>query len=148
MAASPTERTLKYLRKQGYLCEVVEKRVPMVNITRDLFGFADIFAVRDQDQAHLLVQTTTLVHISTRLKKAMALPSLLTWLRSGGRFEVHGWYKKDGLWQVERRVVTLEDLPMGDLPPVPKKLLTVKQFGKRGRREPMLWDLGEKKNVG
>ena len=146
--ASPMERTLKYLRKQGYLCESVEKWIPVANIRRDLFGFADVIAI-DDAKPHLLVQTTDITSISKRLKKAMALPALLRWLRSNGAFEVHGWRPRDGSLTPERRVVTLEDLPMGDLPPVPKKLLRVKKFGKvRGRREPMLWDLGGKKNVG
>ena len=139
---SPMERTLKYLRAQGYLCESVEKWIPVANIRRDLFGFADVIAI-DDAKPHLLVQTTDITSISKRLKKALALPALLRWLRSKGAFEVHGWYKKDGLWKVERRVVTLEDLPMPG-PPAMK----VKQFGKRGRRERMLWDLGGKKNVG
>ena len=139
--ASPMERTLKYLRAQGYLCDPVERWIPVANIRRDLFGFADVFAVHEVDKIHLLVQTTDITSISKRLKKALALPALLTWLRSGGEFVVHGWRPRDGSLTPERRVVTLEDLPMGDLPPIPKKLLTVKQFGKRGRREPMLWDL-------
>ena len=46
---SPTQRSLKELRKRGYLCAVVEKWNPHVKIRQDMFGFVDIVAIKDDD---------------------------------------------------------------------------------------------------
>lgn len=43
---SPTQRSLRYLREQGYLPAVVEKWNPHAHVRQDLFGFVDIVAVR------------------------------------------------------------------------------------------------------
>ena len=108
---SPTDRTLAYLRKQGYLAAVVEKWVPGANIRQDLFGFADVLAVHQVAKEFLLVQTTTAGNFSSRMKKAKGRPELGIWLQAGGKFEVHGWSKgPDGKWKVRVVMVTLEDL--------------------------------------
>ena len=39
---TPTQRTLKKLRAEGWLPWVVERRVPVLrNVTQDMFGFMD-----------------------------------------------------------------------------------------------------------
>lgn len=107
---SPTQLTLKYLRDQGFDADVVEKWVPVANVRRDLFGFADIFAFHSLDKVHLLVQTTTASHVSARLRKALAIPTLLRWLKSGGLFHVHGWFKREGTWRLRKKFVTLDQV--------------------------------------
>ena len=92
---SPTAKSLAYLRKQGFLCAVVESWIPRCNLRRDLFGFADILAVNSVNKKFLLVQTTSLGNVSARLKKARGRHELLIWLRAGGRFAVHGWDGND-----------------------------------------------------
>lgn len=112
---TPSARTLKQLRSEGYSANVVERRVPYSHTTIDLFGFIDIVAVREGAPI-LGVQVTSTSNTSARFKKAVAIPELRLWLSAGGAFEVHGWAKrgkagKRKLWTLSRRVVTLEDLP-------------------------------------
>lgn len=46
---SPTQRSLKYMRAAGYLCQVVEKWNPHARVRQDLFGFIDILCVKGED---------------------------------------------------------------------------------------------------
>jgi hypothetical protein len=109
--ASPTARTLAYLRRGGWLAAVVESWVPGANVRRDLFGFADLLACHPRDGMFLLVQTTTADHVAHRLAKAKRRPELTLWLRAGGLFEVHGWARdRGGRWSVRRVAVRAEDL--------------------------------------
>jgi hypothetical protein len=106
---TPTSRSLRLLRRQGFLAAVVESWIPHANLRRDLFGFADVLAVHPARRTFLLVQVTTIGHIAHRLTKAKGLPGLTVWLRAGGAFEVHGW---DGrrLKRVEVRGADLADV--------------------------------------
>jgi hypothetical protein len=54
---SPTKRTLAKLRKEGYLCAIVEKFNRFAGIRQDLFGFIDILAIREGEI--IGVQTTS-----------------------------------------------------------------------------------------
>jgi len=91
MALSPTQRSLKYLREQGYFAQVVEHWVPGANIRRDLFGGIDIVALRADRQGILGVQTTTRNNARARVQKILGIMELDAWMRAGNRIEVHGW---------------------------------------------------------
>lgn len=106
---SPTRRTLLYLRKFGYLCAAVEKFIPKVNIRRDLFGFADVFAVRARPRTFLLVQCTSIDHLTDRVEKVCSAPALRFWLAAGGRVEVWGWFRNGRYWHVHRIEVKRQD---------------------------------------
>lgn len=131
--SSPTSHTLAYLRRCGHVAEVVERWLPKVNRKRDLFGCIDIVAVRRGEIGVLAVQATSLSNISARLAKARGQSSLSVWLAAGQRFEVHGWYRRNGRWQVKR-----VELRPGDMQPV------VLQAPRRRRtqRQPALFDEG------
>jgi len=88
--ASPTQRTLSRLRKDGWTCAVVEHWNPYAKVRQDLFGFIDVLAIRPGET--LGVQSTTDAHIAERRKKA-AKGLLPEWLAAGNRFEVWGWRK-------------------------------------------------------
>ena len=122
---TPTARTLRLLRQRGWSAEVVERHIPHTFITRDLWGFADVLAMRALDTADgfapdimcgvLAVQTTTGDNASKRLKKMLAEPRLRTWLQAGGKVELHSWAMRGAagrrkLWTCAVREVTLEDL--------------------------------------
>jgi hypothetical protein len=47
MATSPTQLSLAWLKKEGYLAEVVEKWIPGANIRKDLWGWCDIVALSE-----------------------------------------------------------------------------------------------------
>jgi hypothetical protein len=108
--STPTANTLAILRREGYLAAVVEKWIPKLNRRSDLWRFGDILAVHAQRREFLIVQTTTLGNVSSRLEKAKRQPELEQWLLAGGKFQVHGWTLKDGKRRVKRVEVLAGDL--------------------------------------
>lgn len=113
--SSPTQRTLERLRKEGFTCAVVERWNAFAKIRQDLFQCIDVLGIRPG--IILGIQATSASNLAARVKKSVAEPRLRTWLESGGLFEVWGWGKKKQgnrrLWQVTRRVITLEDVQRG-----------------------------------
>ena len=124
---SPTQLTLKRLRRDGWLAEVTERWNPYggarvmrdgvlkpVGNRVDLYGCIDVLAVRSfvhgPDAGILGVQCTSRANQSARLKKAMALPALHTFLAGGGRFQVWGWKKIGRRWEVTIRAVAMSEV--------------------------------------
>lgn len=109
---SPTQRSLKRAREYGSVAQVVERWNPYSRTRHDLFGVIDLVELRDGQIVG--VQVTSASNVSARVAKAKAEPRLRVWLECGGKFEVHGWGKrqegKRKLWKI--RVVELhpEDL--------------------------------------
>lgn len=136
MPTSPTQKTLKHLRQQGYTCAIVEKWNAHTQVRQDLFGFVDVLAVGPGGT--LAVQTTTNSNFSSRmtkilgrkapddakgLEKALRLrEKLIACLQAGWVVQVHGWDKAPSKPpRIEQ--VTLDDLievwnenPADDLP--------------------------------
>jgi hypothetical protein len=95
---------LKFLRELGAMAEVVEKRIPRVHITKDLYGFIDILAVDDLPGT-LGVQTTTGEHQAARIAKIQSKElekNVRKWLAAGNRISVHGWSKQGPRGQRKR----------------------------------------------
>jgi len=90
---TPQQRSINLLRSEGYLVEVVEqiKRVPGKTWRVDLFGFADLLALRGEEI--LLVQVTSRSNVSSRIRKIEDAPTLGAVRDAGIRIEVHGWGK-------------------------------------------------------
>lgn len=88
---TPTQRSLKMLRDDGYFVAVVEKWNPHVRIRQDLFGFADLIAFKDNDV--LLVQTTSGSNVAARISKINENPIALLWKTENRKIVVHGWRK-------------------------------------------------------
>nr|NIN68092.1 hypothetical protein [Anaerolineae bacterium]NIN98191.1 hypothetical protein [Anaerolineae bacterium]NIQ81115.1 hypothetical protein [Anaerolineae bacterium] len=89
---------LKTLKDQGWVVAIVEKWNPHVKVRQDLFGFADLLAIREGEIAAIQV---TAAAVAARVTKIKAEPKAKTWLRAGGKIYVHGWRKlkkrkKDG----------------------------------------------------
>lgn len=97
---SPTARSLALLRARGYVCEVVERRLPRCFITKDLFGFIDILAIKDGQV--LAVQTTSGGsggHVAARIHKIANSPLVGAVRDCGWSIHVHGWRKNaEGRW--------------------------------------------------
>lgn len=107
---SPTSRTLKYLRDNGYVCQVVEKWNPYVNHRIDLFGAIDIVAIKSGDDGVLGVQCTSSGHTSDHYKKMIAIPELKLWLECGNKLLLQGWAKNSkGRYILKEIKITLED---------------------------------------
>lgn len=98
--ASPTERSLKQLRNEGYLCEVVEKWNSFTRTRKDLFGFIDIIAIKEGET--LAVQTTTKENMNARVSK-IAESELVGMVRKAEwKIHVHGWSKnKSNRWELK-----------------------------------------------
>ena len=113
---SPTQRTLEYIREQGYTCGIVErflcyagkfgKRV-------DLFGIIDIIAIKEHEM--LGVQSCGQA-FSEHDKKILESESSKEWLQAGGKLTLIGWRKlkvkrggKAMRWQPRIKEYTLED---------------------------------------
>ena len=89
---SPTQRSLKKLRADGWFVAIVEKWNSFTHIRQDLWGFGDLLAIRG-DTA-LIVQTTSGANVAARLEKIKAIPAAEAWLQSPTRrIVVHGWRK-------------------------------------------------------
>ena len=88
---TPTQRSLKLLRDDGWTAEVVERWNPHARIRHDLFGVVDILAIRDGET--LAVQTTSGSCVSARIKKIADSPHIGAIRKAGWSFHVHGWRK-------------------------------------------------------
>src|SRR5262245_41387051 len=98
---TPTSRTLAQLRKEGATAAVVERWLPQARVRRDLFGFADIVALREWPLCEGVIGATQIVAIqccamsgrARHLKKIQAEPLHKLWLAAGGLIEVWAWRK-------------------------------------------------------
>ncbi len=113
---TPTARSLKVLRDDGWTAGVVERFNRFAKVRNDLLGCIDIVAVHP-DRGILGVQAcsdggTRGSDVGTHVTKALAEPRLATWLQAGGKFEVWGWGKRGAagarkLWTLRRQRVAL-----------------------------------------
>jgi carbonic anhydrase len=103
MASSPTQLSLKKLRDEGWLAEVVERFVPGANIRKDLWGWTDIVALKDGET--LAVQTTSYSNMSARVNKIAESETVAEVRKAGWSIHVHGWKKINNRW-----VCTIKDI--------------------------------------
>jgi hypothetical protein len=99
---SPTQRSLKRLRDEGYTVAITERWNPFARVRQDLFGFADLLAMKSGEI--LAVQTTTASHFAEHRRKINSEARTQTWLAAGGRIQLHGWNKS----KVKVEVITSE----------------------------------------
>lgn len=113
----PNERTMIWLRNQGYTVEVVERRLPFarsgVPKTMDFCGFADLIAFKPGEVGATALQATVDDHVVQRVHKILAEPRHKTWLQCGNRIQVIGWLKGSGVPTVEH--ITLESAEQPDI---------------------------------
>lgn len=98
--------TLKLLRKFDWQCEIVEKTIPRCFIKKDLFGFIDILAIRENEV--LAVQTTCgggsgRSNFLARIRKIKENPNYPKIKKIGWRVIVHGWQKIGREWECDER---------------------------------------------
>ena len=128
MPTSPTQRSLQYARKSGYVAGVVERWAPLsikqpdgtfkmipYGKRHDLFGCIDIVCLDDLHTGIIGIQATSRTNHNARLAKSKGCEELAVWLRCGGKFEVWSWAKqgaagKRKLWNCKRQEITLTDM--------------------------------------
>ncbi len=92
---SPTQRSLAYLRKEGWTVAIVEKFNPFIKIRQDLWGFGDLICFHARRDLVLIVQTTTRANLISRIQKIRENATAILWLTGHHRrIEVHGWAKR------------------------------------------------------
>lgn len=96
---SPTQRSLKLLREQGYKPWIVEHWNHFARIRQDLYGCIDILAIGNGET--IAVQTTSRGNVAARQKKIVENDYYPEMVRSGWKVQVHGWGKLKDSWQVK-----------------------------------------------
>jgi hypothetical protein len=107
MSKSPTQRSLAYMREQGFFCEVTEHWFKRRR--HDLWGFCDILCLRGEGEV-VAVQTTDSTSVAHRAAKIRGHENTPKVLAAGIQIEVHGWKTSDRDASVPRVVpiVTIE----------------------------------------
>jgi hypothetical protein len=121
MKTLATQRSLAFLRKNGWQCAIVEKwqmrPQAKFGVRIDVWGFGDILACRrtgDAVEGHVsdiaLVQTFPLSGWKDHWDKLIEIPELKFWQECGGLVFMHGWaFKpKDGV-RGAKKVWTLRE---------------------------------------
>ena len=100
---TPTQRSLAALRELGYLVEVVEKWNSFTRTRKDLWGWADLLAIR---LGEVLAVQVTSEGVANRVKKVTDSETIGRVREAGVRVEVHGW-RKNVKGRYVQRVVDL-----------------------------------------
>jgi len=111
LSESPTQRSLKLLRQQGYVCAITEHWNAHAKLRQDLFGFVDVLAIGEK---MLAIQTTSGSNVSKRVAKIKSIVAARAWLECGHKIYVHGWAKqgprgKRKTWTCREVEITLAD---------------------------------------
>ncbi len=112
---SPTQRTLKELKKLGATAQITERWNAFAKIRQDLFGFIDLLAM--VGQSLVAIQVTSGDNHSKRKAKILAEPKALKWLQCGNIIEIHSWAKrgprgKAKKWVCRREEIVAEEFPV------------------------------------
>ena len=100
---TPTQRSLAALRNLGYLVEVVEKWNSFTRTRKDLWGWADLLAIK---RGEVLAVQVTSEGVANRVKKVTDSETIGRVREAGVRVEVHGW-RKNSKGKYVQRVVDL-----------------------------------------
>jgi len=93
-----TQRTLRALREQGCIAEIVERYVKFgatgFGCRKDLFGFLDIISL-DPKKGIVGIQSTSGGCLPEHRRKIFEDKSieLQEWLKAGGKVEIYAWRK-------------------------------------------------------
>jgi hypothetical protein len=93
---SPTQRTIKVLKEDGWSVAIVEYWNPFARRRVDLFGFIDILALKGDET--LALQVTSGTNVSARVKKITDHANIAAVRDAGWRVEVWGWRKLKSGW--------------------------------------------------
>lgn len=125
---SPTQRSIAWLKAQGWQVARTEHWNSFAKIRQDVWGFADalgchaqkiygqpiggepVFMQDENDIA--LFQFTTTPNMSAREAKIRASKEAAYWLRCGGKIYVYGWAKRGArgkrkVWTLTEREISL-----------------------------------------
>jgi len=102
MATQSATKSLAKLRKEGYLCAMVERWNKFAGVRQDLYGFIDILAIREGEI--LGVQTTSLNCFAEHVKKISKHKNLIPVKKSGIKIVLHGWFLGEKKWECKEKI--------------------------------------------
>lgn len=108
--SSPTQRSKKHLSDDGWTVAIVERWNPHARIRQDLFGFADLIAMKPGHTPRLIQVTSG--GWTDRIKKILGLELAAQALDAGFEIHVHGWRKlksNRNRWTIKEVQVFKED---------------------------------------
>lgn len=115
MSSSPTQRTLKLYRDNGFVCQVVERWCQYSRRRIDLFGVIDI-AVLDTSanpwDGVLGLQACAGDSHAARRTKILASPEAKLWLMRKNRLQIVSWAKRGPRGQVKRWTHRVEEITL------------------------------------
>ena len=113
---SPTQRTLRALRQEGYICGIAERfnaHAGPYGIRQDLFGFIDIVAIKPIGICGIQSCGSSFAEHDRKILDNEYAPE---WLKAGGAIELWGWRKikkvKGGVamvWKPRLKVYSMDD---------------------------------------
>lgn len=114
---SLTQRTLRSLRQEGYLCGMVERFLSHVGpygIHQDLFGIFDIIGIMPKGICG--IQSCAGSGFAAHDRTILESEYSPEWLKAGGHIELWAWRKvkmkrggKQMIWRPRLKVYSLED---------------------------------------
>ena len=114
---SITQRTLRALRQEGYLCGIVERFLSHVGpfgIHQDLFGIFDIIGIMPKGICG--IQSCPGSGFAAHDRTILESEFSPEWLKAGGHIELWGWRKvkkkrggKQMVWRPRLKVYSLGD---------------------------------------
>ena len=90
---SPTQLTLKELKKNGYLPAIVEKYNRFAKVRQDAWGVVDIICLGKGEILFIQCTTDTGGQFAKHKEKIEKSPNRRKILESGARFELWAWKK-------------------------------------------------------
>jgi hypothetical protein len=96
VATSPTQLTLKWLRDEGYLAEVVKNGFQAQTSVKTSGAGATLLLIRDDET--VAVQCTSWDNISSRVRKIAESETICAVRKANWTVWVIGWKKRDNRW--------------------------------------------------
>ena len=84
---SPTARSLAWLKREGWTCANVERRIPGQFVTMDCFGFLDYIALKPGERGVLGLQFTSGDNHASRYEKIVLERRAALWLACDNRIQ-------------------------------------------------------------
>ena len=114
---SNTQRTLRQLRQEGYICGMVERFLPYAGpfgMHQDLFGIFDIIGIMPKGICG--IQSCSGSSFAEHDRRILESEFSMEWLKAGGHIELWGWRKikmnRGGLllvWRPRVKIYSLRD---------------------------------------
>lgn len=104
-------------------------------VKKDLWGFADLIAVKIGEKGVLLVQTTTADHVQDRIQKIAGIVEARTILDAENRIHVHSWRVKGGNGKPKSRQVTVTEIGFDEDGLIVTKDLTTQNFSESSQSQ-------------